>query len=193
MAIVSTKTLFILGLLFIIVSAYFYAQNDARLTQVSLKPTDIDYQAEQIKALQTTETGSIGYQLTAAQVTHYQNANTAVMSKPQIVIRPKNEREVTLVADQAQLDENKQIAKLIGNVTLTSVPLLTQNTSMSNLPVKMIGKNFVGDLVNNTVMTNEPLTFIHGNNRFDAKQFSGDLATGDYGFGQVSVMIQPAQ
>ena len=168
MAIVSTKTLFILGLLFIIVSAYFYAQNDARLTQVSLKPTDIDYQAEQVKALQTTETGSVGYQLTAAQVTHYQNANTAVMSKPQIVIRPKNEREVTLVADQAQLDENKQIAKLIGN-------------------------NFVGDLVNNTVMTNEPLTFIHGNNRFDAKQFSGDLATGEYGFGQVSVMIQPAQ
>ena len=143
MAIVSTKTLFILGLLFIIVSAYFYTQNDARLTQVSLKPTDIDYQAEQIKALQTTETGSVGYQLTAAQVTHYQNANTAVMSKPQIVIRPKNEREVTLVADQAQLDENKQIAKLIGNVTLTSVPLLTQNTSMSNLPVKMIGKRFI--------------------------------------------------
>ena len=98
-----------------------------------------------------------------------------------------------MVADQAQLDENKQIAKLIGNVTLTSVPLLTQNTSMSNLPVKMIGKNFVGDLVNNTVMTNEPLTFIHGNNRFDAKQFSGDLATGECGFGQVSVMIQPAQ
>ncbi|ECE0941556.1 LPS export ABC transporter periplasmic protein LptC, partial [Salmonella enterica subsp. enterica] len=49
----STKTLFILGLLFIMVSTYFYAQNDARLTQVSLKPTDIDYQAEQIKALQT--------------------------------------------------------------------------------------------------------------------------------------------
>ena len=47
-------------------------------------------------------------------------------------------------------------------------------------------------MVNNTVMTNEqPL--IHGNNRFDAKQFSGDLATGDYGFGQVSVAIQPAQ
>ena len=76
----STKTLFILGLLFIIVSAYFYAQNDARLTQVSLKPTDIDYQAEQVKALQTTETGSVGYQLTAAQVTHYQNANTAKSS-----------------------------------------------------------------------------------------------------------------
>lgn len=189
----STKLLFILGLLFIIVAAYFYAQNDARLTQVSLKPSDIDYQAEQIKALQTNETGNVSYQLTAAQVTHYQNANTAVMSKPQIIIRPKNEREVTLIADQAHLDENKQLAELNGNVTLTSVPLLGQNNSTSNLPVKMIGKNFIGDLANNKVTTHDPLTFIHGNNRFEAKQFSGDLATGDYGFGQVSVTIQPAQ
>lgn len=189
----STKTLFMLGLLFIIVAAYFYAQNDARLTQLSLKPTDIDYQAEQVKALQTSELGSVSYQLKAAQVTHYQAANTAVMRQPEIIIRPKNEREVTLVADQAQLDENKQIAQLNGNVTLTSIPLIVQQGDNSNLPVKMIGKNFIGDLATNKVATNEPLTFIHGNNRFEAKQFSGDLATGDYGFGQVSVMIQPSQ
>ena len=97
----------------------------------------IDYQAEQVKALQTTETGSVGYQLTAAQVTHYKMPIPPGRDvQAADCYSSKNRREVTLVADQAQLDENKQIAKLIGNVTLTSVPLLTQNTSMSNLPLK---------------------------------------------------------
>ena len=61
----STRVLIILSLLFIVVAGYFYASNDAELTTPNLMPSDIDYQASRIKALQTNDQGTVSYQLTA--------------------------------------------------------------------------------------------------------------------------------
>ena len=174
------------------VAAYFYAQNDARLTQISLKPSDIDYQATQVKALQTSDKGAIGYQLTADKVTHYQNANTAILTNPRITLNSEAASDINLVAAQAQIDQTTQMATLTGGFVLTSTPQANNSQGISKLPIEIRGQDLVGDLVKKHVQSQQPLVFTQGNNRFESKSFVGNLIDGDYGFEQVSVVLQPA-
>lgn len=187
----STKALFIMGLIFVIVAGYFYASNDASLTRLNLKPSDIDYQASDIQALQTNEQGSVSYQLNASSVTHYQNAKTAVLTQPTIAWQTNNQNKVTLTADTAQLDEAKQLARLSGNVTMTSQPTGVTD-GQANL-IKLTGQDFVGNLKTKQVVSEQPLVVEQGNSRFEAKQVAADVATGDYTFNKIDMTFTPAQ
>lgn len=185
----STRALFILSLVLIIVAGYFYASNEASLIKLNLKPSDIDYQASQIDALQTNAQGDINYRLKAANVTHYQNAKTAVLTQPTITWRSDNQKQVKLTAQQAQLDETQQIAQLTGNVVMTSQSLDQPQTPA----IELTGQNFVGDLAQKKIVSEQPLTVKQGNGRFDAKQVVADAATGEYQFEQVSMTFNPAK
>lgn len=59
----STRMLLILGLVCIMIAGYFYRSGDSTLVNLNLKPSDIDYQANNIKAIQTDNTGNIHYQM----------------------------------------------------------------------------------------------------------------------------------
>ncbi|MFW2177121.1 MULTISPECIES: LPS export ABC transporter periplasmic protein LptC [unclassified Moraxella] len=182
----STKVLMVLGLVCILVSAYFYASNDAKLTQPNLKPSDIDYQATAVKALQTNEQGQVDYQLTADKVTHYLNAKTAVMQNAQILWRPQADRAVTLVAKNAQLDEVKQIVTLKDDVVMTS-----ETTSSPAPKITLKGQDFIGNLSTNMVTSDQPVSVVQGQNSFESQQLTANMATGDYQFNRVSMTFMP--
>lgn len=186
----STKVLFVLSLLLIVIAGYFYASNDANLGKLNLKPSDIDYQASQVDGLQTDTNGEISYRLKAQTVTHYQNAKTAVLSQPDIVWRTANQKQVQLTAEQAQLDEAKQLAQLSGNVKMTSQSL---DPNQVTPPITLTGQNFIGNLATKQVVSNQPIKVEQGNNQFTAKTINANADTGDYEFEQVSMTFLPAK
>lgn len=183
----STKALFVLGLLLFIIAGYFYASNDASVGKLNLKPSDIDYQVSQLDALQTDSTGDVSYRLKATSVTHYQNAKTAVLSEPTMHWRTANQKQVQLTADQAQLDEAKQLAQLSGNVKLVSQSLDGQTPAIT-----LSGKNFVGNLKTKQVLSNQPLSVEQGTNQFQANRVKADINTGNYDFEQVQMTFVPS-
>lgn len=184
----STKALFVMGLIFIMVAGFFYVSNDASLTRLNLKPSDIDYQAKNVEALQTDNQGDISYRLMASNVTHYQNAKVAVLDDPNILWRPNLAREVNLTANHAKLDEAQQIVTLAGQVTMHSKPLSSTDTAQS---MTLTGQDFVGDMKNKQVTSQHPVNITQGNNRFQAQDLNANMATGDYAFNRVEMTFAP--
>lgn len=195
----STKTLFIFALILIIVASYFYANNDSSLSKMTLKPSDIDYQAKNIQALQTNEQGLINYRLTATDVVHYQLAKMAILNQAKIEWRPSPERLVTFSATQATFDENAQLVTLEDNVIIHSQPTAESQTFVQSdnslfnqqQPMTLTGKNFVGNLANKQLYTNNPITVTQGKHNLTAQRMNANLATGDYQFEQVAMVFIP--
>lgn len=196
----STKLLFFFGLLMIMTTAYFYASNNASLSKLSLKPSDIDYQASNIKALQTKEDGIVNYRLTAKGITHYQVARSAILDEANVTWQNDPTRQTTLLAKQALLDETRQIVTFKDGVHVQSQEL----QSGSNQPTMQLqATNLVGNLTTKQLITNEPVTVTQpiinadgtsaSENSFTANRMQADLTTGDYNFERVAMTFMPAR
>lgn len=201
----STKLLFILGFILIVLASYFYASNNATLTKLSLKASDIDYQAKNIHALQTDDKGKVNYQLTAKEVTHYQMARIATLTQPKIQWQPNPSRLVTFESGQGTLDESKQEVVFSQNVKMLSQPLdnvlatvkQARNTqaflSNDTATMQLDAKELQGNLLTKQVISSQPIQVTQGNNSFVANSMKADLNTGDYEFDRVTMTFIPAQ
>lgn len=196
----STKLLFFFGLLMIMTTAYFYASNNASLSKLSLKPSDIDYQASNIKALQTKEDGIVNYRLTAKGITHYQVARSAILDEANVTWQNGPNRQTTLLAKQALLDETRQIVTFKDGVHVQSQEL----QSGSNTPTMSLkATNLLGNLTTKQLVTDEPVTVTQpiinadgtsaSENSFTANRMQADLTTGDYNFERVAMTFMPAR
>lgn len=196
----STKLLFFFAFLMIVTAAYFYASNNASLSKLSLKPSDIDYQASNIKALQTADDGMVNYRLTAKGVTHYQVARSAILDEAKVTWQTDPTRQVNLTAKQALLDETRQIVTFKDTINVQSQDL----QSGSNTPnMNLKATNLVGNLTTKQLVTNEPVTVTQpvlnadgtstGENSFTANSMQADLATGDYNFERVAMTFMPVK
>lgn len=175
--------LLILGLVCIVIAGYFYNSSDNNFVNVNLKPSDIDYQATNIKALQTDSTGNIHYQMTATGVTHYQNAQTAILENPNIMLY-QGDKQTELVAKQATFDEKTQIVQLKDSVKVVSKNPL-------NSPINIKTEQLTGNLAEQTIKSENMVNVSQQGNNFNAKKMFGNLATGDYQFERVEMIFLP--
>lgn len=179
----STKILLILGLVCMIVAGYFYSSGDSTLVNLNLKPSDIDYQATNIKAIQTDNTGNIHYQMTATGVTHYQKAQTAILENPNITLY-QGEKQTLLSAGKATFDEKQQIAELTEQVKVTS-----KNTD--DVPTVFETERLTGNLKQKTVVSHQKVWVNQNGNTFEAQTMLGDIATGEYELERVAMTFLP--
>lgn len=175
--------LLILGLVCIVVAGYFYNSGDNNFVNVNLKPSDIDYQATNIKATQTDNTGNIHYQMTATSVTHYQNAQTALLENPNIILY-QGEKQTELTAKKAVFDEKTQIVQLNESVKVVS-------KSPSNSPIDVKTEQLIGNLAEKTLISQDKIVVTQNGNRFNAGQMYADVAKGEYQFEQVAMTFLP--
>ncbi len=197
----STKLLFFFAFLMIMTAAYFYASNNAALSRLSLKPSDIDYQASNIKALQTKDDGMVNYHLMAKGVTHYQVARSAVLDDTKVTWVNDPTRQVTLLAKQALLDETRQIVTFKDHITIQTKDMQTSIPTAK--PTMMLNaSNLVGNLATKQLVSNDPVTVTQpvinadgsstGENSFTASRMQVDLSIGDYNFDRVAMTFMPA-
>lgn len=197
----STKLLYVFGFLLMVVASYFYASNNTTLTKLSLKPSDIDYQAKNIHALQTSEAGNVNYRLTASEVTHYQAARTGTLLAPKIEWQPNPTRKVTFEAGQGTLNENTQEVVFTDKVKMLSQPLAgnvasdASNSAItdSSMPMQLDAASLTGNLLTKQVVSNQPIQVTQGNNSFTANTMRADMNTGDYAFDRIAMTFMPAQ
>lgn len=181
----STRMLLILGLVCIMIAGYFYRSGDSTLVNLNLKPSDIDYQANNIKAIQTDDKGNIHYQMTATGVTHYQKAQTAILENPNITLYQGN-KQTLLTAGKATFNEKKQIAELTEQVKVTS-------NNVDNLPTVFKTEQLTGNLQQKTVVSNQKVLVNQNGNTFEAQTMLGNIATGDYQFERVAMTFLPVK
>lgn len=175
--------LLILGLVCIIIAGYFYSSGDSTLANLNLKPSDIDYQATNIKATQTDAIGNIHYQMTATGVTHYQKAQTAILENPNITLY-QGEKQTLLSAGKATFDEKQQIAELTEQVKVTS-----KNTD--DVPTVFETEQLTGNLKQKTVVSHQKVWVNQNGNTFEAQTMLGDIATGEYELERVAMTFLP--
>lgn len=187
----STKLLYVFGFLLIVVASYFYANNNATLTKLSLQKSDIDYQAKNIHALQTSDTGYVNYRLNASEVTHYQTARTGTLTNPTIEWVPNPTRKVTFQAVLGTLNETTQEVLFQNNVKMVSQPLL--NDGSASVPMQLDAQQLTGNLLTKQVISTQPIQVTQGNNSFTANSLKADVNTGEYEFERVSMTFSPSQ
>ncbi len=185
----NTRVLIILALIVAGIAGWFFQQQGEVSPPVSMKTSDVDYEATEIKAVQTNEKGETEYELTAESLTHNPQTNLDEMSGITMNWEPSPEQRYRIEAGSAAISQQTGDLNLSGGFTLVS----EGNKGGSEIePIKVTGNTLKGNTKSGKVYSEEPVKIEQGMNRFEASSMTANLETGEYEFGQVAVAFTPS-
>lgn len=185
----NTRVLIVLALIIAGIAGWFFQQQGEITPPVSMEATDVDYEATDIKAVQTNEQGETEYELTAESLTHNPVTNLDEMSGIIMNWEPSAEQRYRIEAGSAAISQQTGELSLSGGFTLIS----EGNPDKEVEPIKVTGSTLKGNTKSGQVYSEAPVKIEQGTNRFEAATMTANLETGDYEFGQVAVAFTPAQ
>ncbi|MGP5504831.1 LPS export ABC transporter periplasmic protein LptC [Psychrobacter celer] len=185
----NTRVLIVLALIIAGIAGWFFQQQGEITPPVSMEATDVDYEATDIKAVQTNEQGETEYELTAESLTHNPVTNLDEMSGITMNWEPSAEQRYRIEAGSAAISQQTGELSLSGGFTLIS----EGNPDKEVDPIKVTGSTLKGNTKSGQVYSEAPVKIEQGTNRFEAATMTANLETGDYEFGQVAVAFTPAQ
>lgn len=185
----NTRVLIVLALIIAGIAGWFFQQQGEITPPVSMEATDVDYEATDIKAVQTNEQGETEYELTAESLTHNPVTNLDEMSGITMNWEPSAEQRYRIEAGSAAISQQTGELSLSGGFTLIS----EGNPDKEVEPIKVTGSTLKGNTKSGQVYSEAPVKIEQGTNRFEAATMTANLETGDYEFGQVAVAFTPAQ
>lgn len=183
----NTRILIVLALVMAAIAGWFFYQQESVTPTVKIAPSEVDYEATDIKAVQTNDEGETEYQLNADSLTHNPTTNQDEMSGITMDWAPGTEQRYQISAGSAAINQQTGELKLTGGFVLTSKGSLEGAT-----PIKVTGQTLFGNTKKRAVYSNDPVKVEQGDNRFEAASMKADLEAGDYEFGQVAVTFMPA-
>jgi len=184
---VNTRILIVLALVMAAIAGWFFYKQDSVTPTVNIAPSEVDYEATEIKAVQTNDEGETEYELNADSLTHNPTTNQDEMSGITMDWAPGTEQRYQISAGTAAINQQTGELKLTGGFVLTS-----KGTTEGATPIKVTGQTLFGNTKKRAVYSNEPVKVEQGDNRFEAASMKADLEAGDYEFGQVAVTFMPA-
>ncbi|MGO2504703.1 MAG: LPS export ABC transporter periplasmic protein LptC [Psychrobacter alimentarius] len=185
----NTRVLIILALIVAGIAGWFFHQQGEVSPPVSMETSDVDYEATEIKAVQTNEKGETEYELTAESLTHNPQTNLDEMSGITMNWEPSPEQRYRIEAGSAAISQQTGDLNLSGGFTLVS----EGNKGGSEIePIKVTGSTLKGNTKSGKVYSEEPVKIEQGMNRFEASSMTANLETGEYEFGQVAVAFTPS-
>ncbi|MGP5216269.1 LPS export ABC transporter periplasmic protein LptC [Psychrobacter celer] len=185
----NTRVLIVLALIIAGIAGWFFQQQGEITPPVSMEATDVDYEATDIKAVQTNEQGETEYELTAESLTHNPVTNLDEMSGITMNWEPSAEQRYRIEAGSAAISQQTGELSLSGGFTLISEGSPDKEVD----PIKVTGSTLKGNTKSGQVYSEAPVKIEQGTNRFEAATMTANLETGDYEFGQVAVAFTPAQ
>lgn len=186
----NTRILIVLALIIAGIAGWFFQQQGKVSPPVSIEATDVDYEATDIKAVQTNDKGETEYELTAESLTHNPETNLDEMSGITMDWEPSTEQRYRIEAGSAAISQQTGELSLSGGFTLIS----EGNKDAPDIaPIKVIGNTLKGNTKSGQVYSEEPVKIEQGMNRFEASSMTANLETGEYEFGQVAVAFTPAE
>lgn len=183
----NTRILIVLALIIAAIAGWFFYQQESVTPTVKIAPSEVDYEATDIKAVQTNDEGETEYQLNADSLTHNPTTNQDEMSGITMDWAPGTEQRYQISAGSAAINQQTGELKLTGGFVLTS-----KSSSEGATPIKVTGQTLFGNTKKRAVYSNDPVKVEQGDNRFEAASMQADLEAGDYEFGQVAVTFMPS-
>ena len=185
----NTRVLIVIALIIAALAGWFFKQQGEIAPPVTIEASDVDYEATDIKAVQTNEQGETEYELSAESLTHNPTTNQDEMKGITMNWEPSDEQRYRIEAGTAAISQQTGELSLSGGFSLVS----EGKTANANVkPIKVTGATLKGNTKSGQVYSNEPVKVEQGMNRFEASSMKANLETGDYEFGQVAVSFTPA-
>lgn len=185
----NTRVLIVIALIIAALAGWFFKQQGGIAPPVNIEASDVDYEATDIKAVQTNEQGETEYELSAESLTHNPTTNEDEMKGITMNWEPSDEQRYRIEAGTAAISQQTGELSLSGGFSLVS----EGKTANANVePIKVTGATLKGNTKSGQVYSNEPVKVEQGMNRFEASSMKANLETGDYEFGQVAVSFTPA-
>ena len=185
----NTRVLIVIALIIAALAGWFFKQQGEITPPVNIETSDVDYEATDIKAVQTNEQGETEYELSAESLTHNPTTNEDEMKGIIMNWEPSDEQRYRIEAGTAAISQQTGELSLSGGFSLIS----EGKTANANVePIKVTGATLKGNTKSGQVYSNEPVKVEQGMNRFEASSMKANLETGDYEFGQVAVSFTPA-
>ena len=185
----NTRVLIVITLIIAGLAGWFFKQQGDITPPVNIETSDVDYEATDIKAVQTNEQGETEYELSAESLTHNPVTNKDEMKGITMNWEPSDEQRYRIEAGTAAISQQTGELSLSGGFSLIS----EGKTANANVePIKVTGATLKGNTKSGQVYSNEPVKVEQGMNRFEASSMKANLETGDYEFGQVAVSFTPA-
>ena len=185
----NTRVLIVITLIIAGLAGWFFKQQGEITPAVNIETSDVDYEATDIKAVQTNEQGETEYELSAESLTHNPVTNKDEMKGITMNWEPSDEQRYRIEAGTAAISQQTGELSLSGGFSLIS----EGKTANANVePIKVTGATLKGNTKSGQVYSNEPVKVEQGMNRFEASSMKANLETGDYEFGQVAVSFTPA-
>ena len=186
----NTRVLVIIALIIAGIAGWFFQQQGDVAPPVSMAPTDVDYEATEIKAVQTNDEGETEYELTAESLTHNPETNLDEMSGITMNWEPSAEQRYRIEAGTASISQETGELSLSGGFSLVS----EGDKGASEVePIKVTGSILKGNTKSGKVYSDEPVQVVQGMNRFEASSMTANLETGEYEFGHVAVAFTPSE
>lgn len=185
----NTRVLIVIALIIAGLAGWFFKQQGEITPPVKIETSDVDYEATDIKAVQTNEQGETEYELSAESLTHNPATNEDEMKGITMNWEPSDAQRYRIEAGTAAISQQTGELSLSGGFSLIS----EGKTANANVePIKVTGATLKGNTKSGQVYSNEPVKVEQGMNRFEASSMKANLETGDYEFGQVEVSFTPA-
>lgn len=185
----NTRVLIVLALIIAGLAGWFFKQQGEITPPVTMETSDVDYEATDIKAVQTNDKGETEYELTAESLTHNPQTNLDEMSGITMNWEPSPEQRYRIEAGSAAISQQTGELNLSGGFLLVSEG--KKGTSDIE-PIKVTGNTLKGNTKSGQVYSEEPVKIEQGMNRFEASSMTANLETGDYEFGKVAVAFTPS-
>ncbi|MGO2302674.1 LPS export ABC transporter periplasmic protein LptC [Psychrobacter sp. AOP7-D1-15] len=186
----NTRLLIVIALIIAGIAGWFFQQQDEVSPPVSIEAPDVDYEATEIKAVQTNEEGETEYELTAESLTHNPETNLDEMSGITMNWEPSAESRYLIEAGTAAISQQTGDLSLSGGFSLISE---NKKESFDIEPIKVTGSTLKGNTKSGKIYSEEPVQVEQGMNRFEASSMTANLETGEYEFGQVAVSFTSAE
>lgn len=186
----NTRVLIILALIIAGIAGWFFQRQGKIEPPVKIEASEVDYEATDIKAVQTNEQGETEYELNAVSLTHNPVTNQDEMSGITMNWEPSDEQRYLIQAGSAAINQQTGELHLSGGFTLVS----QEKADKSDIePIKITGQTLKGNTKSRQVYSDEAVKVEQGMNRFEASSMKANLETGEYEFGQVAVTFTPAE
>lgn len=186
----NTRVLIVLALILAVIAGWFFKQQGEITPPVSIGASDVDYEATDIKAVQTNDEGKTEYELSAESLTHNPVTNKDEMKGITMNWEPSDEQRYRIEAGSAAISQQTGDMSLSGGFSLVS----EGKAGTSDVePIKVTGATLKGNTKSGQVYSDEPVKVEQGMNRFEASSMKANLETGDYEFGKVAVAFMPAE
>ncbi len=186
----NTRVLIVLALIIAGLAGWFFQQQGKIAPPVNIEASEVDYEATDIKAVQTNEQGETEYELNAESLKHNPETNQDEMSGITMNWEPSDNQRYIIQAGMATINQQTGDLNLSGAFTLVSDGKANE-TDIE--PIKVTGETLKGNTKTRQVYSDRPVKVEQGMNRFEASSMKANLETGEYEFGQVAVTFSAAE